>query len=229
MYWLSQDACDFIDQPNLWQPPITRVNRQIRHECLHIFYQMFQFAIDLHVRSKGLSGHERYILLPTSDDQVSMQSLRKTVQAFAPSPTNMLQISNLCFLSRLAIRVHYQRRYEELACIGFDMASADRTKIAPMAVRGLDRNGRRAVQSAWVDAAKKRAAAWFWNLHGRRPENELGHSAHRAVVDEVLDLLSLFANHCPQLTRSIYLIYWGYMIWSDDLYDLAADLDGYQD
>lgn len=189
---------------------------------------MFQFSVHLNVRSEVETGYERPILRPASDDQVSLQSFHKTVQAFAPSPKNMLQISNLCFLSNLTILVHYKAGDDEPGYMGLDMASADRTKIAPMAVSGLGWNWRRAVQSAWVDAAKERARAWFFNFYVSMPQNRLGYAAHRALVNEVLDLLSLFANHCPQLTRSIYLVYGGDMMGPGDLYDLTADLDGYQ-
>lgn len=189
---------------------------------------MFKFAVDLNVRLEGVTEYERSILRPASDDQVSLQSFRETVQAFSPSPNNMLQISNLSFLSTLAIRVHLKGSDEELGCVGFHMASADTTNIAPMAVRGLDWNCRRAVESAWIDAAKESTMDWFDNFQGSMSA-KLGYFEHRALVEEVLDLLCLFANHCPQLTRSVSLIYEGPGLYSEPLYDLLDDFDGYQD
>lgn len=211
----------FDSLPNLRQPPITRVNRQIRHECLHIFYGMFHFSFDLNVRSEEVAGEERVILHPASEDQATLQSFHEMIQAFAPSPRNMLHISILQFLSSLTIKVTLKRQDEDLGCIGFHMASADETNFASLAVRGLDWNCRNAVLSAWVDAAK--GGAFDWDFEWDMQPNKFGYLAHRALVEKMVGLLCLIAEHCPQLTRSVSLIYEGHGLHGEELEDLARD------
>lgn len=222
--WLCPDDPEL---PYLWQPPITRANRQIRQECLHIFYEMFHFSLDLNVRSKKVAGRKRAILLPASQDQPSFQSFHETIQAFAPSAKNMLQISNLRFLSRLTINVILKGHGEDLGCVGFHMTSEDESNFASLAVQGLDWNRRHDVLSAWVDAAKGSETHWGgFDEHGDLESNRLGYFAHRAMVDEIVGLLCLIAEHCPQLTRSVSLIYDGQGLYGSDLYDLADDAFG---
>lgn len=210
--------------PSLRQPPITQVSRQIRQECLHIFYNMFSFSFELNVRSEEDTGLVA-ILIPASEDQVSLQSLQDTIGAFAPTPKNMLQMSNLHFLSNLTITIAFKEDDEDLGCLGFHMTSADETNFASLAVRGLDWNCRDAVRTAWVVAAQ--ASSEYWDSEGcvewRCKDNKLGYFAHRALVEEIIDLLSLIAEHCPQLTRSVSLIYAGHGLFGNHLYDLASD------
>lgn len=56
--------------------------------------------------------------------------------------------------------------------------------------------------------------------------NKLGYLAHRAMVDEVVGLLGLIAEHCPQLTQSVSQIYDAQDLCGSDLYDLASDAIG---
>ncbi|KAG6368809.1 hypothetical protein INS49_003025 [Diaporthe citri] len=207
--------------PELWQPPITRVNRQIRQECLDIFYDMFYFLFNLNVRSEEVAGEERVILHPASEGQASLQSFHEMIQAFAPSPTNMLRTSNLRFLSNLIINITLKGPDEDLGSIGFHMTSADKTDFNSLAVRGLDWNCRNAVLSAWVEAAKGSAFEWDFEF-GMEP-NKFGYLAHRALVEKMVGLLCLIAEHCPQLTRSVSLIYKGHGLYGEELEDLASD------
>lgn len=207
--------------PNLRQPPITRVNRQIRHECLHIFYEMFNFLFDLNVRSEEVAGQERVILHPASENQASLQSFHEMIQAFAPSPTNMLHTSNLRFLSNLWIRITLKGHDEDLGSIGFSMTSADNTDYNSLAVRDLDWNCRKAVLSAWVDAAT--VSGWEWDFLRDMKPNRLGYLAHRALVEKIVGLLCLIAEHCPQLTRTVSLYYEGDGLHGEELEDLAED------
>lgn len=190
---------------SLRQAPITRVNRQIRNECLHIFYEMFHFLINLNVRSEEVPGEERVVLLPASENKASLQSFREMIQAFTPSPTNMLHISNLRFLSSLTITAFLKGHDEHRGCIGFHMTSAKETKFDSLAVRGLDWNSRDAVLSAWVDAAERSPFRehFKWGMDSTR----LGYLANRALVEETVGLLCLIAEHCPQLTRSVSVNY----------------------
>lgn len=207
--------------PSLRQPPITQVNRQIRQECLHIFYNMFHFSLELNVRSEDRTEFVA-ILIPASEDQVSLQSLHDTIQAFAPTPKNMLQMSNLRFLSSLTINITYQRSEENLGCLGFQMNSADETNFASLAVRDLDWDCRDAVRTAWVVAARESSHCWDAN-EDEDTDNQLGYVVHRALVEEIISLLCLIAEHCPQLTRSVSLIYDGPGLFGNDLFDLASD------
>lgn len=208
-------------RPNLRQPPITRVNRQIRHECLHIFYEMFNFMFNLNVRSEEVAGEQRVILHPASENQASLQSFYEMIQAFAPSPTNMLHISNLHFLAVLMIKITLKGHDEDLGSIAFRMTSADETDFNSLAVHGLDWNCREAVLSAWVDAVQNSAVEWEFGME--REPNKLGYVAHRALVGKLVGLLCLIAEHCPQLTRSVSLFYVGPGLYGADLYDLADD------
>lgn len=140
--------------PSLQQPSITQVNRQTRQECLHIFYNMFHFSFELNVRSEEITGLIA-ILNPASEGQLSLQSLHDTIQAFAPTPKNMLQMSNLRFLSNLTINITFQGNDEDLGCLGFHMTSADETNIASLAVRDLEWDCRDAVRTAWVVAGQR--------------------------------------------------------------------------
>lgn len=211
----------FDSLPNLRQPPITRVNRQIRDECLHIFYEMFHFSFDLKVRSEEVPGQERVILHPASEDQASLQSFHEMIQAFAPGPRDMLHVSILRFLSSLTINVTLKGQDEDRGRIGFHMTSADETNFASLAVRGLNWNCRNAVLTAWVDAAQ--GSAFEWDCEWAMDKNKLGYLAHRELVEKMVGLLCLIAEHCPQLTRSVSLIYEGDGLCDEQLDDLAED------
>lgn len=212
--------------PSLRQPPITQVNRQIRQECLHIFYNLFHFSFELAVRSEE-DTESLEILIPASEGQVSLQSLHKTIQSFAPTPKNMLQTSNLRFLSNLTITITFKEDDEDLGCLGFHMTSADETNFASLAVRGLDWNCRDAVRTAWVVAAQ--ASSDYWDSDGcveqTCTDKKLGYSAHYALLEGIISLLSLIAEHCPQLTRSVSLIYAGHGLFGNHLHDLAVSAD----
>lgn len=208
--------------PSLRQPPITQVNRQIRQECLHIFYNMFPFSFDLNVRSEEDTGLMA-ILIPASEDQVSLQSLQDTIQAFAPTPKNMLQMSNLRFLSSLTINITFQRDDEDIGCLGFHMTSADETNFASLDVRGLDWDCRDAVRTAWVVAARASSLHWDPSFGDESRDKGLGYFEHRALVEEIMSLLCLVADHCPQLTRSVSLIYDGICLFGHNLLDLTSD------
>lgn len=202
----------FNSLPNLRQPPIAQVNRQIRHECLHIFYEMFRFSFDLNVRSEELAD-EPY-LLPAPEDIASLRSFHEMIQAFAPSPKNTLQVSNLCFLSSLTVRVNVKGCYGDLGCIGFRMTSADEGNLASLDVCDLDWNCRKAVLCALMDAVRGSAAWRYGNLgEGSRNSDKLGYFAHQDLVEKISNLLCLIAEHCPQLTRSVSLIYHGLGFW----------------
>ncbi|KAJ0116600.1 hypothetical protein J7T55_009750 [Diaporthe amygdali] len=133
--------------PNLRQPPITRVNRQIRNECLAIFYEMHHFSLNLNVRFEKLAGGG-YKIIPAAEGQASLQSFHEMIQAFAPSPKNTLQMSNLRFLPSLTVQINVIRHDIGLGCLGFHMSSTDETTIASLAVRGLDWNCHGSVKGA---------------------------------------------------------------------------------
>lgn len=182
---------------------------------------MFRFSFNLNVRSEEVAGEERLILHPASQNQVSLQSFHEMIQAFAPSPTNMSHTSTLRFLSNLIINITLKGHDEDRGSIGFHMTSADHTNFNSLAVRGLDWNDRNAVLSAWVDAAQK--SAFEWDFEWGMEPNKLGYLAHRALVEKIVGLLCLIAEHCPQLTRSVSLIYEGRGLYGEQLVDLADD------
>lgn len=189
---------------------------------------MFHFSLGLDVRSEEVSGKPRTRLFPASENQVSLKSLHEIIQAFAPSPKNMLKISNLRFLSSLTINITLKGQEEDLGRIGFHMTSADETNSASLAVRGLDWNNPGDVLDAWVDAAKESSEHWGGRcgghcIGGNTDRNKVGYLAHRALVEEIISLLCLIAEHCPQLTRSVSLMYDGPNLFSGELWDLADD------
>lgn len=100
------------------------------------------------------------ILIPASEDQLSLQSLQDTFQAFAPTSKDMLQMSNLRFPSSLTISINFQRNDEDIGCLGFHMTSVDETNFASLHVRGLDWDCRDAVRTAWVVAARESSLHW---------------------------------------------------------------------
>lgn len=165
---------------------------------------MHHFSLNLNVRFEKLA-EGIYRIIPAAEDQASLQSFHEMIQAFAPSPKNTLQMSNLRFLPSLTVKVKVIRRDMGLGCLGFRMSSADKTNIASLAVRGLDWNCNGSVNWAWIEAAEKSVlrneggSFWEWD------EMCLRHN--RDLLDEMTDLLCLVARHCPQLTRSVSIIY----------------------
>lgn len=217
--------------PSLQQPPITRVNRQLRQECLQIFYEMFRFSFELNVRAWEVVGEKRAIMLPASDDEASLQSLHEMIRAFAPGPNNTLRTSNLRYLTSLTIHVNLKAHAHDefLGCIGFHVTSADEVDYASLGVRGLDWTSLDALRWAWVAAAKDSSRHWDDSFEGEYViDSKLGYFEHRELVEEMLNLLRLLAGHCPQLTKSVSLFYDGPGLHSGSLYDLAMDEIGLQ-
>lgn len=103
-----------IRSSNLRQPPITRVNRQLRYETLPVFYDIGYFAVEL-------------TNLPGNDDDANQNRdhIYKMLFASIPGPDNTLQANNLRFLSYLDFSIEtWSSSFWGLAKVGFIMSSS---------------------------------------------------------------------------------------------------------
>lgn len=142
----------------------------------------------------------------------------------------MLQMSNLLFLSKLTIRAIPEENDKDFRYIGFAMTSAVEPGLDSLRACGSGWQDCNVVRSAWVDAVQRSAEEDLplFNSQGQLWERKLGYRVHRALVKEIVSLLCLITEHCPQLTRDVSVLYFGPGLFGDELYDLAEDVKIHQ-
>lgn len=225
---LSQDR--YYDQepapgvfPDLRQPPITRVNKQIRNETLPLFYRDNMFVITLYKLTKACDGPENDQNIRTSvwgrlhariskardgllGDQDYVKHVRDMLHAFTPVSNNNLQANNLSFLSHLTFRLDILSSSRRSPCgLGFTMSSRE---------LDCDNENEKLVQTAalnWNSAVEVREAfvLAIASSHIVHRANQLlnldllRHRPFKKPAKESADLICCISRECPQLTRYV--------------------------
>lgn len=173
----------------LWQPPITRVNRQIRNECLSIMYGECRKKCDLHLEYTCYATHENFLdpffevyaalnrFTPSVRTGRSQQSPRifrvkfgnsyghESVSTGFLEPRGLRSFSTLRFLTNLEITVGLPKIEERIVALN---SASDWGTLRPNTVgfRMCSAFGARHYSAEWLECQGI--------LHSRqgRPSNE---------------------------------------------------------
>ncbi|KAI7774086.1 hypothetical protein LA080_009289 [Diaporthe eres] len=183
---------------NMRQPPITRVNRQIRFETLPIFYH-----------TRNFSAH--FACFPENHDDAVKNWDRIFNMLFASmhGPGNTLQASNLRFLSYLNFSIQTGSAYFfGLAKVGFTMSSFPFVELdesyeeyGVVDTTDLDWDNTEDVMTAFTEGIDSSMTCQlgieFFGLDNMRCERA------DEAADDLAFLMCLISRHCPPLRSHV--------------------------
>lgn len=212
---------------DLGQPPITRVNRQIRNETLPIFYGNHRFVIHLprlprfdierdgrrkdpnRLRSVWDRLFARHFKAPEnlSENEDPLHHLRVMLHAFTPALHNTLQANSLSFLSNLTFRLEFESLKPSWGLLGLGCTMSSRElhcddgdEILVKTV-GLDWNSAMEVREAFVVAIASSKSVY--GAIDFLDWDVVLHPEVEKAVRESAALMCCISRECPQLTGNV--------------------------
>lgn len=180
------------------QPPITRVNRQLRYETLPIFYHTGNFSVDF-----------AYFPEYHDDPFKNWDRIFNMLFASMHGPGNTLQASNLRFLSYLNFSIQTGSAYFfGLAKVGFTMSSSPFVELDELDeeygvvdTTDLDWDNTEDVMTALTEGIDSSMTCQlgieFFGLDNMRCDRA------DEAADDLAFLMCLISRHCPPLRSNV--------------------------
>lgn len=133
-----------------------------------------------------------------NDDRDLLYPSAETIRAFAPSSDNILEASNLRFLSSLDVSVETRvEEIDDIVEVGFTMSSRkeDDKYLLVLDTAGMNWSSKDKVSDAYIEAVEL-----YFLAEGLPPMKGLTCPSSMAAIYELAGLICVVATHCPQLT-----------------------------